>query len=731
MKTKNFLPVRRLAVCGLLTAVVVIPALADYSATVLAKNPVGYWRFDQTTPPPAAAVATNYGSAGATANGLYVNGVKQLVADAMPATGDTAPAFDGFSQKVEVPFNAALNPGSAFTVEAWVKPTCIDNYDNKWFRASVRSGGGASGGGYQIQYDAGSSTAPGVFKFTLWNTATAGLEVFRQLADPVNILATNNGPWAHLVGTWNSADNIGRIYINGVELTNRTFAYLPNTNAVLRIGAGDPDPVGTDPWGQSFTPGPICKVAVYDTQLSPAQIVAHYTNGLSPSPSPGYAALIAADNPTGYWPLDESTIPSYPVLTNLGSAGAALHGGYGNNLTPAVAGPQPANYGGFESTNLGAFISANGGSAWVPPVNYVTNNLLSIVAWIKRSGDQMAFANIFGRRIPGGEKSAFCFDGNGLNRLAYNWDDNGTQTGFDSKLTVPDGLWTLAAVVFTPSNTTLYMDYGAGLMSATNNFTNVTKLGFSHEILLGPSGPYIGRRFNGSVDEVAVFTNALTAGDLLDLRTAAFGSGLFMAGISEGRPVMLGGIAPFTCLAGAGSDYLPFSYQLLKDGAPVGPPVSSPTITLSNISAADISAAFSIGVITNGGSMVLTSGVTSLKRWTLPGTYSALVESLQPAAYYRYMNCRGRRTRGSTTRPSAPTAPCPSARPDLKPATPATASARAWATSPRARPSSIPTPLPSPPGCIPTMPRATVASTSAAAASMRALASATAATSLM
>lgn len=641
MKTQRTSRCRHLVVLGLLTLGTAATAFADYSSTVLAKNPVGYWRFDQTNQPPPPAVATNYGSAGSAADGLYINGVKQLVADAMPATSDTAPAFDGFSQKVQVPFNAALNPSGAFTVEAWVQPMLVDGFDNRWFRAVCRSGTQQDGGGYQIQFDTGTPVGapqPGVFKFTMWN-ATSSKEVFLPLTAPGNILATNNGPWAHLVGTWSSSDNIGRIYVNGVELTNVTYVYAPNTNAPLRIGAGDIGP--TDPWGQSFDPGPICKVALYDTQLTPSQIAAHYANGTNIAPATPYSSLIASDNPVGYWPLNESNIPAQPVLTNLGSAGAALNGAYGYNSTPGVSGAQAPNYGGLGASNSAAYLAIPAGSAWVPPVNLASNNTLTVTAWIKRDGSQQGAATIFGRRIPGGEKSAFCFDGGGLNKLSYNWDDNANQYNFDTKLTVPDGMWTLAAMVITPSNAVIYMDYGAGLQAATNNYTNITLVGFTHEILMGPSGPYAGRQFKGSIDEVAVWTNALTASDLWDLRTAAFGSGLFMSGISDGRPVMLGGVAPFTCIAGAGSDYLPLSYQLLKDGAPVGAPGNSATITLSNITAADVSGAFSIGVITNGGSMVLTSGVTSLTRWTIPGTYSALVESLQPAAYYRFSETNG------------------------------------------------------------------------------------------
>lgn len=45
---------------------------ADYASTVLAQNPVGYWRFNDAVNLPPALIATNYGSVGAIGNGFAV-----------------------------------------------------------------------------------------------------------------------------------------------------------------------------------------------------------------------------------------------------------------------------------------------------------------------------------------------------------------------------------------------------------------------------------------------------------------------------------------------------------------------------------------------------------------------------------------------------------------------------------------------------------------------------------
>jgi hypothetical protein len=70
-------------------------------------------------------------------------------------------------------------------------------------------------------------------------------------------------------------------------------------------------------------------------------------------------------------------------------------------------------------------------------------------------------------------------------------------------------------------------------------------------------------------------------------------------------------------------------------------------------------------VLTNGVPSPLTSSSVSLTRWTIPGTYSALVESYKPAAYYRLSeasgttiydiaNCFDGVTSGSVARMSGP-----------------------------------------------------------------------------
>src|SRR5436309_6432555 len=106
---------------------------ADYSNTVMSFHPVGYWRLSETTPVPAANIATNVGSLGDRGNGYAVLDVT----NAQPGIVGTSFRFTNPStnitycgSKVDVPYNAALNPNGPFTVEFWAKPRVISFADS-------------------------------------------------------------------------------------------------------------------------------------------------------------------------------------------------------------------------------------------------------------------------------------------------------------------------------------------------------------------------------------------------------------------------------------------------------------------------------------------------------------------------------------------------------------------------------------------------------------------------
>ena len=98
---------------------------------------------------------------------------------------------------------------------------------------------------------------------------------------------------------------------------------------------------------------------------------------------------------------------------------------------------------------------------------------------------------------------------------AYTW---------NSGLTPPANIWSLVALVVTPTNATIYVcNTNNGLLSATHVYNHVIQK-FDAATLVGFESFNASRVFNGSIDEVAMFGQALTPSQMATLYAAASGN---------------------------------------------------------------------------------------------------------------------------------------------------------------------------------------------------------------
>ena len=231
-----------------------------------------------------------------------------------------------------------------------------------------------------------------------------------------------------------------------------------------------------------------------------------------------------AKNPLGYWRLDEPIFLA-PVAVNGGTLGTLANGGYhGNALNmPSV---QPPAYPGLEAGNKGVDTDGVNGTVRIPELGTLTGSALSNVTsatflcWVRRDGAQGAYKGLFAMR-----PLSIGLYLNGDDTLNYSWNDAGNTWGFNSGLIPPDGEWALCAVVVEPDKATFYMQsLSGGFSSATNtvahgaaNFTT-GPFAIANDIGVG------GRFFKGGIDEAAMFTKALTEGQIRSYFLAAAGS---------------------------------------------------------------------------------------------------------------------------------------------------------------------------------------------------------------
>jgi hypothetical protein len=237
-----------------------------------------------------------------------------------------------------------------------------------------------------------------------------------------------------------------------------------------------------------------------------------------PPASGSVSAAVKALSPVAYWPLNETNDPS-TGLAGVYDAAGTFDGAYltaAQNAFNGIVGVQPAD--GFPTfaTNQGALKStANTDQSWAttPPLNLNTNTA-TIGMWIYPDGIQPSAVGLYVNRNSGTIAGLGYYE---TDRLGYKWNNDGAETwGFNSGPLIPTNIWSYVALAVTPTNAILYLYNTNGLQSATNVVThnNMTWGGSQSNIRIGCDNS-VATTFNGKIDEVVVFSRALTPSEIL------------------------------------------------------------------------------------------------------------------------------------------------------------------------------------------------------------------------
>jgi len=249
---------------------------ADYPSTVLADNPVAYYRLEETSGDTAVDSSPSGFNATYTFNTAASSpqlGLPGIDTNSVSFTG--GPDF-GF---VDIPFQPALSPtvpdsprGAAFSVECWVRAaTQPADYSVPlaMFGPYEASPPFANASGWNFYQSPGPNS---IWVFNLKNGA------FIQASQaPVTLLQ-----WYHLAATYDGTNAI--FYTNGIPVGGPIASpnYLAANGPNGQIGAGQ---------NTGFLPfnGGVDEVAFYTNALTPERILAHYqtgTNSFRAPPSP-------------------------------------------------------------------------------------------------------------------------------------------------------------------------------------------------------------------------------------------------------------------------------------------------------------------------------------------------------------------------------------------------------------------------------------------------------------
>ena len=577
---------------GLFTA---SPARADYQSGVLGQNPLGYWRLDETSQPPANNAAANSGSLGATANGAYMNSPTRALAG--PFAGSTAVGFDGVSQYVSTPYNAAIN-NSTFTLELWVNPKIVPNgplyIANSSYLSSPRKG-------WYLAQDAGGTFGFGsayVFRTFINSSTTPGVTV----AAPVNPAGT----WCHLVVTYDSASQTATMYTNGVVAMSATGVCVPNASEPFNVGCRN---------AIFFWPGQAAEVAVYSSALSGTSVANHYNTAMT-TPA-NYAAAVLANSPVAYYRYTENNEPTAP---NISTAGSALNGLYQAGTTPGINGPRQPDYPGLEANNYAVSVPGTGPSVRVPAFN-INTNTFTISGWVKASVAQNAGAGIF--MCDGGTTYAgLNMDVYGGYGLSYTWNNdpnsyNWVPTVDNGLPPLPDNEWAYVALVVKPDQAWIYTcasNQPLNFAGATNFLAHVNQK-FDTATLFGTDGGYAAYSFNGGIDEVAVWNRALGVGELYSQMAAAVG-GLGPKIFSEPQNSVSYSGDPFTVAVDVGgTPSLTYQWSKLSSGPIAGATNSSYTVDNAQTTDSDT---YSCYVVNAYGSVTTVGAVVTVNQSLVP-----------------------------------------------------------------------------------------------------------------
>jgi hypothetical protein len=553
--------------CGALLSSGLVSAQADFAAKVLSNTPVGYWRLNDKAQTPAPDFAVNLGSLGAAANTFYLGNAAHPVPSLLAVSDNTAAGFDGADgTAVRGPAVAALSPTNAFTIEFWAQPNVTQLADNSvltsplasLYRNTTAPANNANGwifyqGGTFWNFRAGSSSG---YKLNISGTTApeAGVTYY--------IVATFDGTTA-------------RLYVNGVEEVSGAASgpLEPNVSVPFGIGARGDNSFRFD--------GTVDEVAVYPAALPPSEVLAHYQNGKNASPAKPYKDLVLAQNPLGYWRLDEPayTAPTtLPVAKNLGSAGTSGDGSYNPGVDTQAAGPRPTIFNGFEADNTAGGLNGNVGFVGTPTT---LNDLaqFTIMGWIKRGALHSGRGGYFGQN----DLLEFGDADSGANIEAY---INAHSANIKFPYAFKDNEWGFYTIV---GDGTQVIVYTNGLAAASSAKVVDSYGSSAYFFNIGGGGVFnaTGDFFQGNIDEVALFDKALTAEQVQDLYFSAnIAPTILTQPVAPDRVLFEGNTVTLSASATGTPTLL---YQWRKAGVEITGKTSS-DLVFSNIKVADAGA---------------------------------------------------------------------------------------------------------------------------------------------
>jgi hypothetical protein len=547
-----------------ITSVFVGSALqaSDYPTTILADNPVAYYRFEEL---PGSSAALNSSTNGAMFNGAYQYNSLNSPTLGLPGIDTNSISFvfgsGGPSDygDVDIPYSSVLAPvqvdgssGAPFSMEIWARATTQPAAGT--YGVPVADNGPYGGGIYGNSSGWNLYQSPGPNSSWIFDLRPGA---FVQLESTITLLA-----WYHLAMTYDGTNVT--CYVNGLSQgTYSAVGYLANPAYDIIVGAGPNT-------GQNPFQGGLDEFAMYDYPLTAAQVLTHYQVGtnsfrptfvgagilLQPASVTNYSGTTATIVAQGY-----GTLPlSYQWYRGASEISGATNSSY--SFVPLY----PADNG----SSFSVIVTNNYGSATsiVATVTVLTNvNIVTPPVPITRNSNSYA---------------AFRVVANGALPITYQWSvsTNGAATYTPLTGQTLDTLW-LTNVPMSFNNNyysvTVSNPFTSSSAAASLNVqaraVNVPITGYAR--FVAADHPVAYWRLDETNADYGTATDALGSFD----GTYADGSGSFIWDLPTGIPHETDGAVGMT---NGATVQIPYAVELNPDGAWSGEMWLQPTVVDGN-----------------------------------------------------------------------------------------------------------------------------------------------------
>ncbi|KQO97535.1 LamG-like jellyroll fold domain-containing protein [Leifsonia sp. Leaf264] len=463
-----------------------------YATGIIADHPSLYWRYDETTGTIAqdkSGVSTTTGL-----NGQYADGVTLGSTGALAGDTSKAASFDGVDDYI---WNDQYKDAPAtYSIETWFKTTTTQGGKLVGYgsgRPRTDNGDPSLSGNYDRQIYMDNS---GRLIFGVWTGSASYIQTPSSY---------NDGGWHHVVGTQGAGGM--QLFLDGVKVGSNGVTGNQAYKGVWHVGGDNLNGWPSQPTSPYFR-GDIDETAIYPGPLAAKAVANHYklgggTPNVNEAPADTYGAAVFDADPDQYWRFNEA---SGPIAQDSGFSKTGT-GTYGSGVTHVADG----------IVADGVDIATNGTNDGVVVGNQRSSGPkeFSLELWFK-SGTTSG-----GKLI--GFEDATSGPGSNYDKQLYMTNSGqlvfgvyiGNVQSIQSASAYNDNKWHYVVASQNSGGMSLRVDgstVGTNPTTTSQSFTGSWRIGGGN---LGgwPSQP-TSLNFAGSLDEVAVYSQALTTSQM-------------------------------------------------------------------------------------------------------------------------------------------------------------------------------------------------------------------------